>query len=140
MRSWCRSGRSPRRGCSMADLIGDLTAELASLRDDLDSAYVELEEADEEWLAKYDDSFEVMREEAQERGSKAEPPEHAVTAHARKAHPSEYRRWKKAKREIQRLTTQAENVRAQVSAHQTRAREAGRLPTVQPRQGPRAVA
>lgn len=118
-------------------VIDDLTAELASLAKAIADAYEELNEAEAAWDELADDVAQTLREEAENRGSKAAPAEHTIVSATRRENRKAYQRLRRAKREIAKLEVISQNRRAELSGQQTRIRE--QVPSQQ-RQGPRAVA
>jgi molybdopterin converting factor small subunit len=110
---------------SISDRLDQLTGKLSELSKAIYAAYDELDQAEGEWLPKFDAVAETLREEGREQGRKSDPAEHTVLSAARARYPAEYSRWKRAKRDVQKFEEIASNRRSEVSSLQTQVRESG---------------
>jgi hypothetical protein len=92
---------------------------LDQLGKDLDEAVEEYNLADEAWLELYDAVAESLREEYVNAGRKTDPAEHVITSETRRQHRAAYTRWKRARRNVDKIERQLQSVGKVLSARQT---------------------
>jgi hypothetical protein len=83
--------------------IAEGSASLDALGKAMDAAVEEYNAADEEWLRLYDDVGASLAEDYRASGRKTDPAEHTITAETRRQHRAAYMRWKRAKRDVERI-------------------------------------
>lgn len=104
--------------------IAEGSASLDALGKAMDDAVAEYNDADETWLALYDDVGAALADEYRDIGRKTDPAEHTITAETRRQHRAAYTRWKRAKREVEKIR---DKIRAETAATNGRQSQLGAL-------------
>lgn len=99
--------------------LNSQAALLDQLGKDLDEAVEEYNLADEAWLELYDAVAETLREEYSTAGRKSDPAEHVIVTATRSQHRVAYSRWKRARRNVDKIERQLQSVGKVLSARQT---------------------
>lgn len=94
---------------------------LDTLGKELDTAVEEYNDADEKWLELYDQVGETLREEYREAGRKSDPAEHVIVSATRTEHRAAYTRWKRSRRDLERIEKKMQALGKVLSARQTQA-------------------
>jgi chromosome segregation ATPase len=97
--------------------LGDLDENIKAL----DEASEELLAAEEAWDKLYDEVEEALKDEYIDLGRKSAPSEKAIESATRKQHRAAYTRYRRAKRELDRLEKKAQSIRAILGGRQTQA-------------------
>lgn len=95
--------------------VGNLSAASCQVHE----ARSDLDRAEEEWLALYDEVAEALKEEMVEEGRKGDPAEHTIASAARRKDRALYTRLRRAKRKLAAAETVSSNRRSEVSAYQS---------------------
>lgn len=106
----------------------------------------ELSEAESAWEALVDATVESLKDDMASEGRKGDPAEHYAVSVCRKQHRAEYQRYRRAKRDLERLQALSQVRRQMCSGRQSQLaalRDEARAPAVEPawsnKQGRRAA-
>lgn len=112
------SDTAPNPG-TYEDRLEGSVGQLSAASVEVHRARAELDKAEEEWLALYDEVAEALKEEMVEEGRKGDPAEHTITSAARRKDRALYTRLRRAKRALAAAETVSSNRRSEVSAYQS---------------------
>jgi hypothetical protein len=102
----------------ISELQGDLEA-LDRLGKAIYRAADELSQAEEAWEELWDAVAESLRDDMHEQGRKGDPAEHVILSETRKQHRAAYQRYRRAKRDLERLQLLSQVRRQQCSGRQS---------------------
>lgn len=107
-----------RQPSEILDQLFDNADHLDALSKLVDSYTDELEDAEKEWDAAYDATMAALEDEYAEAGRKSVP-EHTAVSAARRRYPKEYRRYRTAKRDVERLQIKLKAIQSALSGRQS---------------------
>lgn len=103
----------------LRELVETATGKLDTLSKMLAKAHDELTFAEEAWDEAFDAVAESLTEEYRDAGRKSDPAEHTIKAAARRSNREAYTRWRRAKREVEKLEKVSTNRCNELSGYQS---------------------
>jgi hypothetical protein len=101
------------------DQLEGAVSQLSAASAEVHRARNDLDEAEEKWLALYDEVAEGLKSQMADEGRKGDPAEHTITSVTRRKDPALHTRLRRAKRALAAAEILSSNRRSEVSAYQS---------------------